>query len=210
MIPLLLKVRLMTMAMSGWMAASSPVPIPMTSVAHAFDMRAATPVEVKLFDENLGVHATVLIDHQGNSDAETTKEIRHLFRCRRTNAERAIARKTLLMLADVAERYEGKTIEFVSVYRRQRGESWTSPHRDGRAIDFRIRGVNLREIRDYVWRKYTEVGVGWYPSEQFIHMDTRPTLHDTSWTFLHGVNHYSPPWAAVARRPAKPSSQARR
>jgi uncharacterized protein YcbK (DUF882 family) len=210
MIPLLLKVRLMTMAMSGWMAASSPVPIPMTSVAHAFDVRAATPVEVKLYDENLRVHATVLIDHQGNSDAETTKEIRHLFRCRRTNAERAIARKTLLMLADVAERYEGKTIEFVSVYRRQRGESWTSPHRDGRAIDFRIRGVNLREIRDYVWRKYTEVGVGWYPSEQFIHMDTRPTLHDTSWTFLHGVNHYNPPWAAIARRPAKPSSQARR
>lgn len=210
MIPLLLKVRLMTMAMSGWMAASSPVPIPMTSVAHAFDVRAATPVEVKLYDENLRVHATVLIDHQGNSDADTTKEIRHLFRCRVTNAERAIARKMLLMLADVAELYEGKTIEFVSVYRRQRGESWTSPHRDGRAIDFRIRGVNLREIRDYVWRKYTEVGVGWYPSEQFIHMDTRPTLHDTSWTFLKGVNHYNPYWAAVARKPVKPSSQARR
>ena len=208
MIPLLFKVRLMTTAMSGWMAAASPVPVPMSSVATAFEMRAAMPVEVKLYDENLKVNATVLIDHQGNSDAETTKEIRHLFRCRATNAERAIARKTLLMLADIAEMYEGKTVEFVSVYRRQRGESWTSPHRDGRAIDFRIRGVNLREIRDYLWRKYTEVGIGWYPSEQFVHMDTRPTLHDTSWTFLRGKNFYSPYWAKLARQPSKP--QARR
>lgn len=209
MIPLLLKLRLMTMAMSGWMAASSPVPMPMSAVANAFEMRAATPVEVKLYDENLRVNATVLIDHQGNSDAETTKEIRHLFRCRTTNAERAIARRTLLMLADIAEKYEGKTIEFVSVYRRQRGESWTSPHRDGRAIDFRIRGVNLRDIRDYLWRKYTEVGIGWYPSEQFVHMDTRPSMNDTSWTFLHGKNKYNPYWATLARKPAAPP-QARR
>lgn len=210
MLPLLIKVRLMTTAMTGWMAATSPVPLPMASIATAFEVRAATPVEVKLYDENLRVHATVLIDHQGNSDAETTKEIRHLFRCRTTNAERAIARKTLLMLADVAEMYEGKTIEFVSVYRRQRGESWTSPHRDGRAIDFRIRGVKLREIRDYLWRKYTEVGIGWYPSGQFIHMDTRPSLHDTSWTFLHGKNKYNPYWATLARKPKPPGAQARR
>ncbi len=152
----------------------------------------------------------MVIDHLGNSDAQTTKQIRHLFRCRVTNRERPIARKSLMMLADVAEMYEGKTIEFVSVYRVQRGESLTSPHRDGRAIDFRIRGVQLRTIRDYLWNKYTEVGVGWYPSEQFIHMDTRPTMHDTSWTFLRGANRYNPYWAEIARRPAQPQMQARR
>lgn len=213
MLPLLLKIRLTTMAMAGWTAAASPVPMPVSAIAATFEMRAVTPVEVKLYDENLHVSASVLIDHQGNSDDATTKEIRHLFRCRVTNAERAIARKSLMMLADVAEMYEGKTIEFVSVYRRQRGESWTSPHRDGRAIDFRIRGVSLREIRDYLWRKYTEVGIGWYPSEQFVHMDTRPTLHDTSWTFVHGKNRYNPYWAELARRPPnEPQSrpQARR
>ena len=109
------------------------------------------------------------------------------------------------MLADIAEKYEGRTIEFVSAYRVQRGESATSPHRDARAIDFRIRGIQLREIRDYLWRKYTEVGIGWYPSEQFIHMDSRPTLHDTAWTILVGVNHYHPYWSEAARRP--PSEQ---
>jgi len=201
MLPLLLKIRLATTAMAGWTAAASPVPMPAETVAMVFQARDTTPVPVKLHDENLNVDATVLINHDGSVDDATAKEIRHLFRCRVTNRERPIARKTLMMLADVAEKYEGKTIEFVSVYRVQRGESLTSPHRDGRAIDFRIRGVQLREIRDYLWRKYTEVGIGWYPSEQFIHMDTRPTLHDTSWTFLKGANHYNPYWAELARRP---------
>ncbi|CAN5707161.1 hypothetical protein BH11MYX3_BH11MYX3_39060 [soil metagenome] len=210
MLPILIKIRLTTMAMAGWTAAAAPVPMPLDTVAMAYQARAVTPVEVKLFDENLNVHATVVIDHLGNSDEATTKQIRHLFRCRVTNRERPIARKSLAMLADVAEMYEGKPIEFVSVYRVQRGESLTSPHRDGRAIDFRIRGVPLRTIRDYLWNKYTEVGVGWYPSEQFIHMDTRPTMHDTSWTFLRGKNRYNPYWAEVARKPAQPVTQARR
>ena len=36
-------------------------------------------------------------------------------------------------------------------------------------------------------------------------MDTRPTLHDTSWTFLNGENRYNPYWAELARKPARPS-----
>lgn len=210
MLPLLFKMRLLTNAMASWTAAASPVPVPVESMATMFEMRAATPVEVKLHDENLRVDATVLIDHDGNSDAETTLQIRELFRCRFTERQRPIARKALMMLADVAEMHEGKTIEFVSVYRARRGESWTSPHRAGRAIDFRIRGENLRAIRDYLWTKYTEVGVGWYPSEQFIHMDTRPTLHDTAWTFQDGKNHYHPYWATLARRRDTATTQARR
>jgi len=166
--------------------------------------RAASPVEVRLFDENLQVSATVGIHRDGAMDDATAAEVKHLFRCRSTNREHAIARGTLAMLADLAEKYESRTIEFVSVYRVQQGESSTSPHRAARAIDFRIRGVQLREIRDYLWRKYTEVGIGWYPTEQFIHMDTRPTLHDTAWTFLSGANHYHPYWAELARQPVKP------
>ncbi len=210
MLPIILKIKLATAAMAGFAAASSPVPMPVETVAMLLQAHDSTPVEVKLYDENLRVDATVLINRDGKVDDATAAEIRHLFRCRVTNRERPIARKTLAMLADVAEKYEGKTIEFVSVYRVQRGESLTSPHRDGRAIDFRIRGIQLREIRDYLWRKYTEVGIGWYPSEQFIHMDTRPTIHDTAWTFLAGTNHYHPYWAELARRAEIPVAQAHR
>ena len=189
------------MGMAGMMAstaAASAVPMPLVSFATLIQAHDAMPVVVKLHDENLELDATVLIDHDGTTDDATAAELQHLFRCRSTHRERPMARETLAMLADLAEKYDGKTIEFVSAYRAQRGESKTSPHRDGRALDFRIRGVQLREIRDYLWRKYTSVGIGWYPSEQFIHMDTRP--HDMSWTFFVGVNHYHPYWSELARR----------
>ena len=207
MVPGILEIKLATTLMAGWMAAASPVPVPSSAIALMLESRVATPVEVKLYDENLHVHATVLLNRDGTADDETKKEVRHLFRCRFTNWSRPIARRTLAMLADVADRHEGETIEFVSVYRARKGESRTSPHRDARAIDFRIRGQQLRDIRDYLWRNHSEVGIGWYPSEQFIHMDSRPTMHDTSWTFLNGKNRYKPYWAELARRPAVTQSK---
>ncbi len=209
MLPLLLKLRLLTSLTAGWAASSSPLPIPAASFAMTIASHAIEPVEVKLYDENLHVNATVIIERDGATDAETGAEIRHLFRCRVTNREHVIAKKSLAMLADVADHYPDKTIEFVSVYRLG-NEPDGSPHRDGRAIDFRIRGIQLRDLRDYLWRTFSDVGIGWYPSEQFLHMDTRPGLHDTAWTFLAGVNHYHPYWAEVARQPPKPKPQPHR
>jgi uncharacterized protein YcbK (DUF882 family) len=202
MLPIILKLKLATAAAAGLAAATSPVAVPADALAMTVAERTAAPIEVKLYDENLQVSATVGIRRDGTMDDATAAELKHLFRCRSTGRQHAIARRTLAMLADLADRYAPRTIEFVSVYRVQDGESPTSPHRDARAIDFRIRGVPLTQIRDYLWRTYTEVGIGWYPEEQFIHMDSRPTLHDTAWTFLAGENHYHPYWAEVARRPA--------
>jgi len=201
MLPVILKLKLATTAAAGLAAAASPVPGSAEAVAMVVAVRATAPVEVKLYDENLRVTATVGIRRDGTVDEATAADVKHLFRCRQTHRERPIARRTLAMLADLAEQYEPRPIELVSAYRVQRGESPTSPHRDARAIDFRIRGVKLTDVRDYLWRTYTEVGIGWYPSEGFIHMDSRPALHDTAWTFLGGDNHYLPYWAERARRP---------
>ena len=190
------------MAAAGWTAASSPVPLQAEAVATLFATHTAAPIELDLYDENDHQKGHVAIWRDGSVDDPTRDEIKRLFRCRKTHREAMIHHRTLAMLADVAERYPGKTIEYVSGVRLNRGESRTSPHRDARAIDFRIRGVPLTQIRDYLWRTYTEVGIGWYPAEEFIHMDSRPALHDTAWTFLAGENHYHPYWAEVARRPA--------
>lgn len=201
MLPIILKLKLATTAAAGFAAASAAVPVPTAALAMVVAERAAAPVEVKLYDENLQVSATVGIRRDGTMDAATAAIVKHLLRCRQTGREHPIARRTLAMLADLAEKYAPRTIEFVSAYRVQQGESPTSPHRDARAIDFRIRGVPLAPIRDYLWRTYTDVGIGWYPSEEFIHMDSRPILHDAAWTFLGGENHYHPYWAEAARRP---------
>lgn len=201
MVPGILEIKLATTIMAGWMAAASPVPLPAGAVALALESRVTTPVEVKLYDENLRVHATLVLNRDGSADPETKKQIRHIFRCRQTNWSQPMSEGMLAMLADVADRHEGKTIEFVSAYRATRSESRTSPHRHARALDFRIRGMQLRDIRDYLWRNYTNVGIGWYPGDQFIHMDARPTMHDTAWTFHEGNNQYKPYWAELARRP---------
>jgi uncharacterized protein YcbK (DUF882 family) len=200
MVPILIKIKIMTTAMAGWTAAAAPAPMPAQAVATVVNAEVAGPVAVSLYDENEHQHGTIAIWRDGATDAATKVLVKHLFRCRKTFHEKLMAKKTLAMLADVQDHYPGKTIEYVSAVRVNRGESSTSPHRDGRAIDFRIRGVQLREIRDYVWKTYTDVGVGWYPMEQFVHIDTRPSIHDTAWTFLKGDNHYHPYWAESAKR----------
>ena len=80
------------------------------------------------------------------------------------------------MLADIAERYAGKTIEFVQrVPRRPRRDRRRRRTATARAIDFRIRGVQLREIRDYLWRTYTRRRRRLVPEGQYIHIDSRPS-----------------------------------
>jgi uncharacterized protein YcbK (DUF882 family) len=201
MVPILIKIKLMTTAMAGWTAAATPAPMPVQLVATVLSAEVTAPVSVSLYDENDHQKGTIAVWRDGSTDAATTAEVKHLFRCRSTHREKVIAPRTLAMLADVSERFAGKTIEYVSAYRTGGNESSTSPHRAGRAVDFRIRGVQLREIRDYLWKTYADVGVGWYPSEQFVHIDTRPNTHDMAWTFYKGVNRYHPYWSEQIRQP---------
>jgi len=182
--------------------------MPAESVATLVAANTAAPVPVDLYDQNDPPKGIGAIWPDPPPGAAPPLQPQRLFRCRRTHREAAIRPGTLAMLADIAERHPGKTIEYVSAYRVSREESATSPHRRATAIDFRIRGVQLRTIRDYLWRAYSGIGVGWYPEGQYIHMDSRPELHDTSWTFLHGSNHYEPTWAALARRPEPPPAHA--
>jgi uncharacterized protein YcbK (DUF882 family) len=201
LLPIILKIRLMSAAAASWTAAASPVPLPAEAVATLIATRTAAPVEVNLYDENDHQRGHIAVWRDGAVDFNTRALVKRLFRCRRTHREAMIHRNTLAMLADIADRHEGKIIEYVSAFRVHRGESRTSPHRDARAIDFRIRGTNLREMRDYLWANYNEVGVGWYPEGQYIHIDTRPTMTDMSWTFVRGKNRYHPYWAELARQP---------
>lgn len=195
-------VKLATTVLAGWMSASAPLPLPAADLALVIDGHLASPVEVHLLDGNRQTTATVTIARDGWTDPATTQQLAHVFRCR-TGHEHVIAPRTLAMLADLGERYAPHAIEFISGYRVRKGESMTSPHRAARAIDFRIRGVALREVRDYLWRTYRDVGIGWYPEKQFLHMDSRPS--DMSWTFLGGTNHYHPTWSKLARRLVPPA-----
>lgn len=156
------------------------------------------PVLVMLYDVNHDESATVVIHRDGHVDDANDQEIRRLFRCRRTGKQRAMSRDLLRLIADIQARYPGKTLEFVSGYRGHREESKTSPHRAGRALDLRVRGGRITELRDYLWRTHRSVGVGYYPSEGFVHIDSRDK--EITWTEKNGVNQYNPSWADRARR----------
>jgi len=163
---------------------------------------AATPadsVAVSLYDENHREFAIVRIGRDGSLTPEADREVRRLFRCKSTGLEHKMDGRLMAMLADVSSHFDGRVITFVSGFRTGGSERMTSPHRGARALDFRINGVPLIEVRDYMWKYYDEVGIGWYPSENFVHMDHRAHQNDIAWTFLHGSEHYNPSWAERVR-----------
>ncbi|OJX30155.1 MAG: twin-arginine translocation pathway signal protein [Burkholderiales bacterium 68-12] len=56
------------------------------------------------------------------------------------------------------------------------GVARRSLHMDGKAIDVRLPGVSLADLRDAA-RSLRGGGVGFYPREQFVHIDTGRVRH---------------------------------
>jgi uncharacterized protein YcbK (DUF882 family) len=168
-------------------------------LAATLSLAPPAPVDVTLYDANHKETFVVQIGRDGSVDDATRAELEHAFRCRRSQKEHRIDQGLLAMIAAVGEHWPGKTIEYISAYRGWKGERHTSPHLAGRAFDFRMQGVSLIELRDWVWLHFTSTGVGYYPGEDFVHMDHRPGQNDISWTFNGHANKYNPSWAARVR-----------
>jgi uncharacterized protein YcbK (DUF882 family) len=163
---------------------------------------AVATVVVDLYDVNGDKSAEFVLPLDGNLDQEQALAVARFFACRRSGRVRPLHPGVIAMLAEVGQRYPGHVIEIVSGYRGTREERRTSPHKAGRAIDLRVRGVRTAEIRDWLWSTHSHVGIGYYPHHDFLHMDTRPDQRDTAWTQprMNADNDYHPRWARVARR----------
>ena len=162
------------------MAASGPVTVPaamaVPAVAAATASASASPptVMVILHDVNHGDRVDLDIGLDGSVDEPTADRLAKLMRCKRTDQQHRIEPATLAMLAAVAQRYPGQSIEIVSAFRMAKKDSSGSKHRLGAAIDFRVEGASSIEIRDSLWTTFRGVGNGWYPGEEFIHMGMVP------------------------------------
>lgn len=195
---------LLPLAAVGWMSAtpadpSRVVDATQAATAQAADVIADQAVEVTLFDINHQEKRTVHIGRDGSLDGETRTTLERMFRCKRTQRHHSIDEGLLVMIADVAAHYPGKTIEYVSAFRAL--DRHTSRHWQGRAFDFRIPGVPTTEIRDYIWTHHGHLGLGWYPEEDFVHMDHRPDDPDYAWTHRGRYDHGNPSWARALRLP---------
>lgn len=177
----------------------APVPL----AIHGPVLPSVVRVDVALFNVNTHEEKLFSIPLDGAVSEAEADELAAFFRCYRTGRKKHMDPGLLAMLADLAQHYEGHTIEVVSGYRHPPHAARTSRHRFGRAIDLRVRGVKAHDVRDYLWTKHTvDVGIGYYIQQQFVHMDHRDGDGTMSWTQRRENSRYQyrPGWATKIRR----------
>jgi uncharacterized protein YcbK (DUF882 family) len=148
------------------------------SMARAFP--TPTPAPLSLTFSNRQERLEVdLFAPSGGERPVALKAISHFVRCWRTNKERPVDARTLQILSQMSRHFNNAEIVVVSGVRAAPYGAPNSRHFVGRAMDIRVPGVPARQVRDYVWRNFRGVGVGYYPEQQFVHIDTRD--QDTGW-----------------------------
>ena len=125
----------------------------------------------------------------GTFDDAALAKLDEIFRCVRTGEVRAVRAELYEQLSRFYDHFEGKQIHLVSGFRF--AERNSSRHYHASAMDIRIPGVTIREMY-----KYAEsldaggMGVGIYPTSQFIHVDFRaPGEPSYRWTDYSGPSH---------------------
>ena len=119
-------------------------------------------------------------DEYGNYIPEAMQKIKHLFRDRLTGKEMAVPARLLEILDIIQERHGGRTITILCGYRSPElnaalaANSSTvarhSLHLKGWAADIMIDGVRTSALRDTA-KSLKAGGVGYYPSDGFVHVD---------------------------------------
>ena len=142
--------------------------------------------KVTLYNSKTGETLSVQYrDEAGNYSPEAAERVKHFFRCRLTNEEHDIAPGLLEILDSLQHTFgEDRPITLLSGYRspelnaalRRRSSSVAkkSLHMSGMAADIRITGVPLTALRNaaYALQALNTGGVGYYPSNGFVHVDT--------------------------------------
>jgi uncharacterized protein YcbK (DUF882 family) len=140
---------------------------------------------IELYAVNFREELTVdLYKEDGSFDEDAIDKLNYLFRCKRTDTEKAIDPHLFEILSRVYDHF-GKRIELVSGFRNQKRTS--SFHFHGSASDIRIPGISDTELHRFVASLDTGgMGLGIYPRAGFIHVDVRP---EPSYRWVD----YSPP-----------------
>jgi uncharacterized protein YcbK (DUF882 family) len=160
-------------------------------------------VVVELF--HLTTHERLLLafDHRGRLSPGTYGRLRRLLRCHHSGKRGPLDRQLVAFLYEVAAHYPGHRVQIVAGYRarrvaRQKGNP-KSLHSHGAAVDFRIEGVAVEEVRDWMREHFKgrHVGVGYYPNprSQFVHLDVRHRGPDAYW-----IDHSGPGQLAIYER----------
>lgn len=149
-------------------AASAPVP---------FDKRS-----IAFYHTHTGERLEVVYFSDGRYRDNALHQINHFLRDFRTGDMAEVDPATLDIVHAVQQQagHEGE-VHIVSAFRspktnemlraKSSGVAKKSQHIEGRAIDFRLPGINTSVVRD-IARSLKRGGVGYYRSSDFIHVDS--------------------------------------
>ncbi|HLL22261.1 MAG TPA: DUF882 domain-containing protein [Kofleriaceae bacterium] len=145
--------------------------------------------DVWLRAENLQEEVKVNIyKPDGSFDDAALAKLDELFRCRATGEVRAVRSELYEQLSRIYDHFGGKRVDLVSGFRMKERNS--SRHHHASAMDIRIKGISIREMYAYAETlDGGDMGIGLYPSSQFVHVDFRaPGEPSYRWTDHSGPN----------------------
>lgn len=161
------------------------------------------PYVIRLVDVHGQIPLSLSVHRDGRLPEAMQAQAQAFFSCRRTGQSHEMAHGVLKILVALHQKFNGRVIEVVSGYRASPYGVKDSKHFHGNAIDLRVRGVKTSRVRDFIWRHFANVGVGYYGHQNFIHVDYRPEERDTAWTSPeeNAPYSYNPHWALRIRAP---------
>jgi len=166
--------------------------------------------EVWIYAENLAEEFKGSIyKPDGTFDDAALAKLDDMWRDTRTGDVRAVRAELYEHLSRICDHYPGRRIELVSGFRFHERDS--SRHFHASAMDIRIKDVSIRELYNFAQTLDVGVGnegalgVGIYPTSQFIHVDFRapgePSYRWTDWSGHDGGKRKSPGRTQPARKP---------
>jgi len=148
-----------------------------------------------------------IYNEDGSLNQEALAQLDRLFRCRKTDEERAMDPRLYEILSLLYDHF-GHPIEINSGFRYQRNEG--SRHFHGSAMDITIPQVSYREVYTYASTlDRGGMGIGRYPIGGFVHIDFRaPGEASYRWTDTHGSGGNDPGKmpSKMWKRSSKPNS----
>ncbi|HEX4447658.1 MAG TPA: DUF882 domain-containing protein [Polyangiaceae bacterium] len=112
--------------------------------------------------------------------------------------------RLVALIGVVSNHFNGRTLEVVSGFRPFTTTQYTlhSRHNEGKALDFRVRGIPNEVLRDFC-RTLPNTGCGYYPNSTFVHLDVR----DRSATWVDLARPGEPPRYERPDRPDAPADE---
>jgi uncharacterized protein YcbK (DUF882 family) len=136
---------------------------------------------LSFYNTHTGEHTKALYWHQGAYVPQALAEINYILRDHRTGEVKEIDTDLLDLLFALRQRLQSTVpFEVISGYRSpetnsflvnmSRGVAPNSLHIQGKAVDIRLAGYDLKALRSAAV-DLGRGGVGYYPSSDFVHVD---------------------------------------